>query len=162
MLAVSVRINVQCLYKCFQKLQRVRETNSISIRMVNGMEYVVSSRCISQINICKQKPLPSPHPDRGRVLSFTDTSRRRKSWETVETKLSRFKSHFPVEISVFAAENNWNILEMSTTPQFFFMSWFTITVLISAVACLLCFPGHQFERRVERESVFTLSNSRTL
>lgn len=37
------------------------------------------------------------------------------------------------------------------------ISWFTITVLISAVACLLCFK----ERRVERESVFTLSNRRS-
>lgn len=57
------------------------------------------------------------------------------------------------------------ILEMSTSQQtwfFFFsffglISWFTITVLISAVACLLCFK----ERWVERESVFTLSKRRS-
>lgn len=40
---------------------------------------------------------------------------------------------------------------------FWLISWFTITVLISAVACLLCFK----ERWVERESVFTLSNRRS-
>lgn len=48
--------------------------------------------------------------------------------------------------------NSWNV-----NSFFGLISWFTITVLISAVACLLCFK----ERWVERESVFTLSNWRS-
>lgn len=57
--------------------------------------------------------------------------------------------------------NSWNV-NIAPDLIFFFsffglISWFTITVLISAVACLLCFK----ERRVERESVFTLSNWRS-
>lgn len=59
--------------------------------------------------------------------------------------------------------NSWNV-NIAADLIFFFsffifwlISWFTITVLISAVACLLCFK----ERWVERESVFTLSNRRS-
>lgn len=57
--------------------------------------------------------------------------------------------------------NSWNVNIVADLIFFFFIfgliSWFTITVLISAVACLLCFK----ERWVERESVFTLSNRRS-
>lgn len=59
--------------------------------------------------------------------------------------------------------NSWNV-NIAADLIFFFsffifwlISWFTITVLISAVACLLCFKEHW----VERESVFTLSNRRS-
>lgn len=48
-------------------------------------------------------------------------------------------------------------LDFFFSSFFGLISWFTITVLISAVACLLCFK----ERWVERESVFTLSNRRS-
>lgn len=57
--------------------------------------------------------------------------------------------------------NSWNVniaADLIFFSSFFgLISWFTITVLISAVACLLCFKEH----RVERESVFALSNRRS-